>query len=142
MKQGMRDQTILGFDFGTKKIGVAIGQTVTRTATALTLLEAQNGEPKWEDLAKIIQTWRPASLVVGRPLNMDGTTQVLTELAESFAHKLESHTSLPVYLIDERLSTVEARANLFEKGGYRALSRKNVDAAAAQIILQDWLNQL
>lgn len=138
----MRDQTVLGFDFGTKKIGVSIGQTVTRTATALTLLEAHHGEPRWEELAKIIQTWKPASLVVGRPLNMDGTTQLLTELAEHFAHELESHTGLPVYFMDERLSTVEARANLFEKGGYRALSRKNIDATAAQIILQDWLNQL
>ncbi len=138
----MRNQTVLGFDFGTKKIGVSVGQTVTRTATPLTLLEAKNGEPKWEDIAKIIQTWKPASLVVGRPLNMDGTTQLLTELAEQFAHKLESHTCLPVYFMDERLSTVEARANLFEKGGYRALSRKNIDATAAQIILHDWLNQL
>jgi putative Holliday junction resolvase len=140
MKQGMPSQTVLGFDFGTKKIGVAVGQTVTRTANPLTLLKANKGEPMWNEIAKLIETWQPFALVVGKPLNMDGTTQPLTQQAEFFGGKLELHTHLPVYFIDERLSTVEARGRLFEHGGFRAISRKNVDATAAQIILQDWLN--
>ena len=138
----MPDQTVLGFDFGMKKMGVAVGQTVTCTATPLALLKAKNGEPEWDELAKIIKIWKPNALVVGRPLNMDGTIQPITEIVENFAKALQAHTGLPVHFVDERLSTVEARAVVFEKGGYRTLSRQPVDATAAQIILQDWLNQL
>jgi putative Holliday junction resolvase len=142
MKQVMPEQTVLGLDFGMKKMGVAIGQTVTRTATPLTLLRAKNGEPVWDELIRIIGQWKPDVLVVGRPLNMDGTVQPLTEAVENFARSLRAHTGLPVCFADERLSTVEARAAIFEKGGYRKLAGHPVDAKAAQIILQDWLNGL
>lgn len=132
---------VLGFDFGMKKIGVAVGQTITKTASPLTQLKAEKGEPKWAEITALIKLWTPFALVVGRPLNMDGTTQPVTLAAEQFAHALESRYGLAVHLVDERLSTVAARSKLFEKGGYRVLSKKNIDEASAQIILQEWLEQ-
>ncbi len=133
--------TVLGFDFGTKKIGVAVGQTVTYTARPLTQLQAINGEPRWNEIDKLIQDYQPFALIVGHPLNMDGTLQPLTKAAENFAKALKAHYDLPVFAVDERLSTVEARAQLFEEGGYKKLSKKNIDMTAAQIILQTWLNR-
>lgn len=138
----MPDQTVLGFDFGVKKIGVAVGQTVTHSASPLTILRAKEGEPPWSDIQKLIQQWRPAALIVGRPLNMDGTTQPLTEMAEHFANELRSRYGLPVHEVDERLSTVEARATVFEEGGYRALKKNPVDGVAAKIIVEDWLRSI
>lgn len=135
----MPNQTVLGFDFGIKKIGVAVGQTITHSANPLTTLFAKNGEPPWDEIREIIQQWKPMALIVGRPLNMDGSTQPLTELAQHFANELKSRYGLPVHEIDERLSTVEARANVFEEGGYRALKKGPVDSVAAKIILEDWL---
>jgi len=137
----MPNQTVLGFDFGMKRIGVAVGQTVTRSANPLTILNAQQGEPVWEDITKIIHHWKPMALIVGRPLHMDGSTQSITDAAEHFANQLKSRYGLPVYEVDERLSSVEARSNMFDQGGYRALHKKRVDSVAAQIILQDWLER-
>jgi putative Holliday junction resolvase len=131
--------TVLGFDFGTKKIGIAVGQTVTKTASPLIILPTKQGEPDWQEIQKIIHDWKPHVLVVGRPLNMDGTTQPITAAAEHFAKELELRYGLAVEFIDERLSSIEARANVFEKGGYKALKKKSIDDVAAQIILQDWL---
>ena len=137
----MPSQTVLGFDFGMKRIGVAVGQTVTRTANPLLILSAHQGEPDWNEIEKLIHHWKPMALIVGRPLNMDGSTQSITDAAEHFANQLKSRYGLPVYEVDERLSSVEARSNMFEQGGYRALHKKRVDSVAAQIILQDWLER-
>lgn len=132
---------LLGFDFGMKRIGVAVGQTVTQSARPLTTLQASQGIPPWERLDKIIRSWTPDALVVGIPLNMDGTEQPLTKSAELFAEKLRERYHLPVYGIDERLSTKDARERLFATGGYKALQRAEVDSVAAQLILQNWLIQ-
>ena len=132
---------ILGLDYGTKRIGVAIGQTITATARALTVIKADNGTPVWEDVDKIIKEWQPAALVVGLPLNMDGTTQPITKQAKNFAELLRQRYNLPVYMMDERLSTREARDHIFEQGGYRALTAHPVDGMAAQIILTSWLEE-
>ncbi len=133
--------TLLGFDFGMKRIGVAVGQTLTRTANPLTNLYAQNGVPDWQQVTDLISDWHPHALIVGKPLNMDGTTQPLTKAAQSFAKNLQERYHLPVYEMDERLSSVAARNEVFTKGGYRALQKKSVDCVAAQIILLDWMNQ-
>ena len=132
--------TLLGFDFGLKHIGVAIGQTLTRSARPLTSLQAKAGVPNWAVLSALINTWKPAALVVGIPLNMDESEQPITHAARNFAKELEAHYHLPVHLVDERLSTVEARAQLFAEGGYRALSKQAVDQLSAQLILQNWLD--
>ena len=131
---------LLGFDFGTKRIGVAVGQTVTQTARPLTTLKAENGKPNLETLAKLIKIWQPKAFVVGIPLNMDGTEQPLTHLARTFANLLREHFKLPVHEVDERLTTKAARENLFADGGYKALQHGQVDSVAAQLILQNWLD--
>ena len=132
---------LLGFDFGMKRIGVAVGQTVTRTARPLETLKANRGVPQWDILAKLIKTWQPDALVVGIPLNMDGTEQPLTQVAKQFADTLRERFQLPVHGIDERLSTKDARERLFKEGGFKALQDGQVDSVAAQLILQNWLSQ-
>lgn len=125
----MANRTIIAFDFGTKSIGVAIGQEVTGTARALTAFKAQDGTPDWQQVEKLLKEWQPNLVVVGLPLNMDGTEQPLTARARRFANRLHGRFGVQVALQDERLSTVEARANLFDRGGYRALDKGSVDAA-------------
>ncbi|CPR16798.1 Putative Holliday junction resolvase YqgF [Brenneria goodwinii] len=134
----MANRTILAFDFGTKSIGVAIGQEITRTARPLTSFKAQDGIPDWQQVGKILSEWQPALVVVGLPLNMDGTEQPLTARARKFANRLHGRFGVQIALHDERLSTVEARADLFERGGFRALDKGSVDAASAVIILESW----
>lgn len=132
---------ILGFDFGTKKIGVAVGQTVTKTANPLGLLRANQGEPRWESVQKLIEEWQPVALVVGIPLNMDGTRQRVTVQAEKFAEALKERFHLPVFGVDERLTTVEARDRVFQEQGYKGLQKTAMDAVAAKIILEAWLQR-
>lgn len=131
---------LLGFDFGLKRIGVAVGQTVTQTARPLTTLTAIQGEPQWNKLDNLIKTWQPDGFVLGIPLNMDGTEQPLSHTARHFGQQLQERFKLPVYEIDERLSTKDARARVFEEGGYKALQQEQIDSVAAQLILQNWLN--
>ncbi|QTF07016.1 Holliday junction resolvase RuvX [Brenneria izadpanahii] len=134
----MANRTILAFDFGTKSIGVAIGQEITRTARPLASFKAQDGIPDWQKVEKLLSEWQPSLVVVGLPLNMDGTEQPLTARARKFANRLHGRFGVQIALHDERLSTVEARAGLFERGGFRALDKGSVDAASAVIILESW----
>ncbi|MBL0868162.1 Holliday junction resolvase RuvX [Pectobacterium carotovorum] len=134
----MASRTILAFDFGTKSIGVAIGQEITGTARALTSFKAQEGIPDWQKVEKLLSEWQPDLVVVGLPLNMDGTEQPLTARARKFANRLHGRFGVAIELHDERLSTVEARADLFERGGFKALDKGSVDAASAVIILESW----
>ncbi|AIR70539.1 Holliday junction resolvase RuvX [Dickeya fangzhongdai] len=137
----MGNRTLLAFDFGTRSIGVAIGQEITGTARPLTSLKAQDGVPDWQKVEKLLNEWQPALVIVGLPLNMDGTEQPLTVRARKFSQRLHGRFGVKVELHDERLSTVEARADLFERGGFRALDKGSVDAASAVIILESWFEQ-
>lgn len=130
---------VLGFDYGKKYIGVATGQRVTMTARPLTTVLNISGKPNWQKISELIDEWQPMALVVGTPLNMDGSEQSITKYAREFAASLKKKNSLPVYEVDERLSTVEARQALFNQGGYRALSKEAIDAMAAKYILELWL---
>ncbi len=138
-------RTLLGFDFGLRRIGVAIGQELTRTATALITLKAQDGSPDWEQVAGLVRTWRPDALVVGIPHNMDGTEHELTHAALRFVRRLEGRFHLPVYRVDERLTSVEAQNIIATYGrppGRRKKGKKTeLDSVAAQVILQNWLDQ-
>ena len=138
----MPNTLFLGFDFGIKRIGVAVGQSITRSANPLITLPAKQGKPNWESLAKLIDTWRPDGLVVGLPLNMDGSEQYITRAAQNFASTLKQrYPLLPIYQIDERLTTIAARDEVFNSGGYRALqtSKQKIDSVAAKLILEAWL---
>lgn len=128
-------QTLLGFDFGTRRIGVAVGQRITGTARALTTLNARDGQPDWTQVEQLIATWRPDALVVGLPLQLDGSRSEITATAERFARRLHGRFHLPVHLQDERLSSYAAE-QLTEGSRKRA----SLDADAARIILQDWLD--
>lgn len=134
-------EILLGFDFGMKRIGVAVGQTVTKTARPLPIIKAVDGKPPLDVLRKLIKNWQPAALIVGIPVNLDGTEQTITHAARLFAEMLRNQFKLPVHEVDERLTTKAARENLFETGGYKALQNGQVDSVAAQLILQNWLTQ-
>ena len=129
---------VMGFDFGTKRLGVAVGQLITKTAQPLKNIQMVSGMPNWSALDKIVHQWQPDALVVGIPLNMDGTLQPLSNLAREFCTLLATRYGLPVYETDERLTTKDARERLFKNGGYQALQDGQVDQVAAQLILENW----
>ena len=114
----MSNSNSVRFDFGTKSIGVAVGQQLTGSARPLTALKAQDGIAGLAEIEKLLKEWQPDFVVVGLPLNMDGTEQPLTDRARKFANRLHGRFGVRVELQDERLSTVEARADLFERGGF------------------------
>jgi len=131
-------QVLLGFDFGMKKIGVAVGQLVTMSATPLALLKAKDGIPSWEQIKELIKTWGAEALVVGIPYNMDGSEQEVTFAAKKFAARLKNHYHLPVFLVDERLTSVQARQDLNDNPNLQHTDA-NVDSVAAKLILESWL---
>lgn len=129
----------LGFDFGYKRIGVAVGQSITARAQPLKPLQAQRGVPDWMQMKQLIQQWSPQALIVGVPRCIDDKPLYTTEAARKFAKQLADKFFLPIYQVDERLTTVEARSTLFEQGGYRKLKAVSVDSIAACLILEQWL---
>jgi len=131
-------QTILAFDFGMKRIGVAVGQLVTQTATPLVILKAVDGVPNWKEIEKLRNDWQADAFVVGIPYNMDGTEQQVTYAARRFAHKLRDKFKLPIHFIDERLTTKAANWALRADGSTPKKGEK-VDNYAAKLILETWL---
>jgi putative Holliday junction resolvase len=129
---------VLGFDFGLSRIGVAAGQMITKTATALPTLPAKQGKPDWAMVGKYIKEWRPQALIVGIPLLMDDKEQPLTRHARAFAQQLQQQFKLPVYEADERLTTREARLQLNDLPDKRFYHK--VDGLAACLILETWMN--
>lgn len=132
------NRTIIAFDFGNKSIGVAIGHELISKARPLAAFKAQHGSPDWHKIDKLLQEWQPDLVVVGLPLSIDGCEQVVTRQARKFAKRLHGRFGIQIILHDERFSTVEARANLFNAGGFRALDKGHVDSVAALIILEGW----
>lgn len=131
----MPEKTLLGFDFGTKRIGVAVGQTLTSTARPLT----QVNNDDWKNIKQLIEEWRPQALVVGLPLNMDDTESRTSIAAKAFAKKLTTQFKLPVHLCDERLSSREALERLLEMGNNKP-SKAEINSMAAAVILESWLH--
>jgi putative Holliday junction resolvase len=129
--------TLLGFDYGLQRIGVAVGQFITGTATALATVRSHNGIPDWDRIAELIETWRPDALVVGLPLHADGSESEFTRSVKRFAHQLEFRFKLPVYSMDERLSSHAAAQS--DGGGKLAPGSRGIDALAAREILLSWL---
>lgn len=133
-------QTLLSFDFGLRSIGVAVGQTITGTASPLHAIKAQDGAPDWRIIEQIYDEWMPNLCIVGLPLNMDGTEQPISARARTFANKLNGRFRKPVELWDERLTTVDAKAELFALGGFKKLDKGKVDSVSACLILQSWFD--
>jgi putative Holliday junction resolvase len=132
---------ILAFDFGLKRIGVATGQTITGTTQMLSPLSAREGQPDWDLVQKLLREWQPQLLLVGVPLAIDGSDLSVTPNARKFIKRLQGRFGLPVLGVDERVSTKEARQQLFDYGGYKKLQQHSVDSLAAELILQQWLNE-
>lgn len=133
--------TLLAFDFGGKRIGVAVGQTITKTATPLTTLSIVDHRPDWDALDKIIKEWQPIALVVGMPRNMDDTEHALAPRVNRFGKQLQRRYHLDVHYVDERLSSLAAEENIRESGmsKRRRMDKGTVDQYAAQVILEQFL---
>lgn len=132
---------LLGFDYGTKQIGVAVGQAITGQARELCVLKAQNGVPDWSQLEKLVKEWQPDAMVVGLPLNMDGTPSEMSERAARFARRLHGRFNLPVHTHDERLTTFEAKGHRLAQGQRDGYRQRPVDALAAALLLEGWLTE-
>ena len=132
--------TLLGFDFGTRRIGVAVGQMVTSTARPLTTLDNRDGGPDWQTITDLVETWWPVALVVGLPFHMDGSEHTITRLARRFGNRLAGRYRLPVHVVDEHLSSVTAQQQLATRQGGHP-DKGEVDRIAASVILQTWLDQ-
>ncbi|MDW3710886.1 MULTISPECIES: Holliday junction resolvase RuvX [Pseudomonas] len=130
---------LLGFDYGTKQIGVAVGQAVTGQARELCVLKAQNGVPDWQKVEALLKEWQPDAIVVGLPLNMDGTPSDMSERAQKFARRLNGRFNLPVFTHDERLTTFEAKGQRLAQGQRGSYRENPVDALAAALLLEGWL---
>ncbi len=137
----MKPKTFLGFDYGEKFIGVAVGNTLSRLAQPLATLRVIKGRPVWPEVARLIEQWKPDALVVGLPLNMDGSESAMTRAARRFGNRLRGRYNLPVHMVDERLSSRVARDTLVEAGVPPRRHKYSLDKLAAQTILQAFLNE-
>jgi putative Holliday junction resolvase len=136
-----RPQTVLAFDFGLKRIGIAGGETLTRQAAPRAAVAVHHGVPDWQAIAREVRALDPAVLVVGAPYNADGSEGTLLVAARRFAAELEHRFALPVHLVDERFSSLEASAALKARragGTRRRIGRADIDSAAAAVILGRW----
>ncbi|MFT5690867.1 MAG: putative Holliday junction resolvase [Oceanicoccus sp.] len=133
-------KTILCFDYGTKTIGVAVGQSITNTANPLTELRAKDGIPNWSEIELIIKEWQPDLVLVGLPLNMDGSYSELTQRADKFGRRIHGRFGCPVEMVDERLSSFEAKGIIISSTGSRNFKDNRIDSLAAKIILDDWFS--
>jgi putative holliday junction resolvase len=130
---------IMAFDFGTKRIGVAVGQRLTGGTQELEPLKARDGVPDWHELEKRIADWQPDAFLVGLPLNMDGSPSEMSLRAAKFARKLEGRLHKPSYTHDERLSSYEAKGIVMANSNERDFGRHSVDGLAACLILESWI---
>jgi putative Holliday junction resolvase len=136
---------VLAFDFGQKRIGVACGDTISRSAAPLRALPAGAQGPRWEQIDSLMRDWQPAIVVVGLPYNVDDSESGMTSAARGFAAEVERRYAVRVALVDERYSSLEAASRLKEarESGLRKrrVARADVDAAAACVILERWFGE-
>jgi len=133
-----KPRTLLGFDFGTTRIGIAVGQEITATATPLNPIKARDGIPNWDIIAAFVKEWQPDGFVIGLPLNMDGSENDMCQRARKFANRLHGRYNKPSYMMDERLSSYEAKGEVIKDGGNRNFKENSVDGIAARMILESW----
>jgi len=139
---GGREATLLAFDYGEKRIGVAVGNSLTRSARALVVVQNRSREYRFAELGKLIAQWKPDALVVGLPMHPDGTPHEMTQLAKRFGNQLNGRFNLPVTWVDERYSSVEAEAGMRAHARAGKPRTEMLDAEAACIILQQYFDGL
>jgi putative holliday junction resolvase len=132
-------KTLLAFDYGTKNIGIACGQTISGTANIIAPIKAKDGIPDWNQVEKILNEWQPELVLVGLPLNMDDSESELSARARKFANRLQGRFGVKIEMVDERLSSFEAKGEVMSRGGSRHYKENPVDSIAARLILEAWL---
>ena len=137
----MPEGTVMGFDFGAVRIGVAVGETVTGLAHPLTMIASEPVAQRFEQIGALLAEWQPHQIVVGLPTYLDGGAHEMTQRCRRFGNQLHGRFNLPVAWVDERLSSAEAEQRLQQAGQTARQAKANVDAVAAQILLQQWLDQ-
>lgn len=131
---------VLAFDFGLRRIGVAYGQELLGSARPVTMIPARDGIPDWDRMEALIDEWQPDLVVVGLPLNMDGTESDMCARARKFGKRIHGRFHVPVDMMDERLSSFEAKDAVLAEGGSSDFGRHGVDDLAAVLILESWFN--
>ena len=134
--------TVLAFDFGEKRIGVAVGETTLKMAHPLTTIHAEDNATKFSKIAGLITEWQAQLLVVGLPMYLNGETHILTNLSKKFAQRLEGRFNLPVVMVDERLSSAEAAQVLKDSGITGIAQKEMLDQVAAKTILQSYFDNM
>lgn len=130
-------QQVLSFDFGTKRIGAAIGQTISGTASELKPIKANDGIPDWSEIETLIKTWQPDLILVGLPLNMDGTQSLMSKRATKFGKRIHGMFGKQIEMIDERLSSEEVKQQCRQRG-IKDFGQHSVDGMVAKILFEDW----
>ncbi|MDP3212292.1 Holliday junction resolvase RuvX [Methylotenera sp.] len=139
-KERVQSGTVLAFDFGERRIGIAVGEHLLASATPLMTIDNESNEIRFQIITKLVSEWQPRLLVVGLPLSLDGTEHAVTQLCKKFARRLNGRFNLPVMLIDERYSSVEASQRLNEAGIRGRAQKEMLDQVAAQTILQSYFD--
>ncbi|AHI31034.1 MULTISPECIES: Holliday junction resolvase RuvX [Marinobacter] len=135
------NRRVMAFDFGTRRIGVASGQEILGTGKPLTMLPARDGVPDWEQIGRLLKEWQPDRVLVGLPLNMDDTENDMCARARKFGKRLHGRFHVEVEMVDERLTSFEAKGDVMASGGSRDFGRDGVDDRAAVLILETWFHQ-
>ncbi|MEX2474141.1 Holliday junction resolvase RuvX [Marinobacter sp.] len=141
MPEGALNRRVMAFDFGTRRIGVATGQEMLGTGQPLALLPARDGVPDWDSIARLLEEWQPQLVVVGLPLNMDDSENDMCARARKFGKRLHGRFHVPVEMVDERLTSFEAKGDVMAGGGSRDFGRHGVDDRAAVLILETWCRE-
>jgi len=132
---------LMAFDFGTRRIGVATGQQMLGTGQPQAMLPARDGIPDWDAIGRLLQEWQPDLVLVGLPLNMDDSENDMCARARKFGKRLHGRFHVPVEMVDERLTSFEAKGEVMAGGGSRDFGRHGVDDRAAVLILETWCRQ-
>ncbi|KXS51424.1 MAG: putative holliday junction resolvase [Marinobacter sp. T13-3] len=132
---------VLAFDFGTRRIGVATGQEMLGTGQPVAMIPARDGIPDWRDIEQLLAEWQPDIVLVGLPLNMDDTENDMCARARKFGKRLHGRYHVPVEMVDERLTSFEAKGDVMAAGGSRDFGRHGVDDRAAVLILETWCRE-
>lgn len=135
------NRRVMAFDFGTRRIGVASGQEMLGTGKPLAMLAARDGIPDWEQIGRLLEEWQPDRVLVGLPLNMDDTENDMCARARKFGKRLHGRFHVEVEMVDERLTSFEAKGDVMASGGSRDFGRDGVDDRAAVLILETWFHQ-
>jgi len=134
-------RTVLAFDFGLRQIGAAVGNSLLGSTRSLAIVRAKDGVPDWAAVQRLVEEWDPDLLLVGDPLNMDGSAGDLCQRARKFGRQLHGRLGLPVTMVDERLTSFEAKQISREQGHRGDYKRRPVDSLAAELLLRSWLDR-